>query len=58
MVHAVMAGTGSMKNPDRYLKRLHRLAGGRKGGTRPKTAADWAALGMKVTYVRKEAPDG
>lgn len=55
--HVVMAATGNMKKGqgEKFLKKLRRLAGGRKRGTRPKTAADWAALGMNVTYEpRKE----
>lgn len=52
-----MAATGNMKkgHGERFLKKLRRLAGGRKRGTRPKTAEEWAALGMNVTYeTRKE----
>lgn len=47
-----MAATGNMKkgHGERFLKKLRRLAGGRKRGIRPKTAAEWEALGMNVTF--------
>lgn len=52
---AVSAGTGSMRaaNARSWLADLRRRMG-RRGATRPKTAAEWKAMGMRVSYETKE----
>lgn len=53
---ATAAGSGQMKKADlaRWLADQRRTAGlHRSGKQRPRTAAEWKALGMNVTYEKK-----
>lgn len=53
---ATAAGSGQMKRSDflKWHSELKRAAGLRRAKHRPKTAAEWKAVGMRVTQVEKK----